>query len=397
MRKVLWITRHRPWPAIDGARRLTLSGLTSLGALGLDTTTLVIGPDAPAGRMATGEAKGVKTYHLRFMPQVGLREIARGLFLDLPINIAKHDSSHLVSTLPRAIAQTAWDLIVLDTFHLSTWLPGLRTMFPEPPVVLRQHNIEWRILEGHAEFQSDRLRRRFFRWQAGKLMRLELRTIPRFDACVCISDVECRLLRDLLPSQRLETISCSVDCARKPQPQDKRYDLCFVGRLDWYPNRQGLLWFLERVYPRLRQSLPAVSLAVIGMTSDFPTRRYESDRVRFTGVVDDLQRAVGSCKLFVNPIFYGGGMRIKTLDAMAMGIPVIATPKGTEALGVERGSHYIEAETEAEFTEAVTAAIRRPAAASAMADRAREFVCRRFGSEAITGAWKNLLDRLVRP
>jgi glycosyltransferase involved in cell wall biosynthesis len=396
VRQILWITRHCPWPPIDGARRLSLSGLTSLAALGLDTTTLVIAPDAPAGRMPIREATRSGIHHLAFIPRTGLREIMKGLFSDLPVNIAKHDSSHLAGALPRAIAETAWDLIVLDTFHLSTWLPSLRQTFPERPIILRQHNLEWRILQGHAGYQPDPARRMLLRWQARKLKRLELRTIPRFDACVCISDIENRLLRGLLPPQCLVTIPCSVDCSERFRPQEKRYDLCFVGRLDWYPNRQGLLWFLERVYPKLRQSLPAVSFAVIGMKGDFPTSRYETGQVRFTGVLDDIGPAVASCRLFVNPVFYGGGMRIKTLDAMAIGIPVVSTPKGVEALGVERGSHYIEAKTEAEFTDAITTAIRQPTVTDAVADRARAYVCRRFGSAAVTKGWKSLLDRLVR-
>ena len=399
MTRVLWITRKCPYPALDGFRRLTLSSLTALVSQGSRIKLIVIGQDDP-GRVvptAAGDIEDIE--HLRFEPTMGPREIARGTFSTYPANIAKHDSSALFGHLSDDALNGEYGMIVLDSFHLSTWLKAVRDRFPGSPVVLRQHNLEWRVVEGHAEHVGSPIKQALYRWQARKLKTLELKMIPQFDMCVSISDVERLELGREAPRARVMTIPCSIDTAGDTRAAGeqvpKAYDLCFIGRLDWYPNRHGLLWFLREVYPRVRQEHPDVTLAAIGMTADFPVSEFENENVTFTGIVEDSGEVLSSCRLFLNPVFYGGGVRIKTLDVMALGLPMVSTRKGVEATGAEPDTHFLPAETVEEFAQQTTRALSHPDEIKLMGDRARQHVSERFSPKVVSKAWGELLEQLA--
>jgi glycosyltransferase involved in cell wall biosynthesis len=278
---------------------------------------------------------------------------------------------------------------------LSTWLKALRDRFPGCPIVLRQHNLEWRVGEGHAEHVGNPLTRALLRWQAYKLKRLELKTIPAFDKCICISDLERLTLSHEVPQSKLVTIPCSVDCTAPGEPTPKEFDLCFIGRLDWYPNRHGLLWFLREVYPLVRKEHPDVTLVAIGMQATFPVSEFENQNVTFTGIVDDSRQVLSSCRLFLNPVFYGGGIRIKTLDVMALGLPMVSTWKGVEATGAEPDTDFLLAETREEFARKTAYALCHPAEIELMAGRARQHVSSRFSPEVVSKAWGELLARII--
>ncbi|MFH1313367.1 MAG: glycosyltransferase family 4 protein [Candidatus Eisenbacteria bacterium] len=393
---VLWITRKCPYPALDGFRRLTMSSLTALVSQGCDIKIVVVGPEVPRSVVPTsaGDIAGVE--HLHFEPTMGISQIAKGLLSAFPVNIAKHDSSALAGRLSQDVMDREYGIIVLDSFHLSSWLPALRNRFPGCPVVLRQHNLEWRVVEGHAEYVRNPVKRALIRWQARKLKSLELKTFPAFDMCVCISDVERQTVSREAPQSRVMTIPCSIDCALTARPPAAKFDLCFIGRLDWYPNRQGLLWFLREVYPLVRDEHPDVSLVIVGMKADFPVTEFANQNVTFTGVVDDYKQVLSSCRLFVNPVFYGGGIRIKALDVMALGLPLVSTWKGVEATGARPDTHFLLAETRKEFVEKTASALSHPAQLELMADRSMQHVCGRFSSEAVSSAWGEVLSHLIR-
>jgi glycosyltransferase involved in cell wall biosynthesis len=159
--------------------------------------------------------------------------------------------------------------------------------------------------------------------------------------------------------------------------------IAFLGNLGHPPNQDAIAWFDAEILPLLRAAHPDTVLDVLGPSADDALRARYQGRVRFLGFVPDLPSALSGYDVFVAPIRYGSGTRVKLLDAMACRIPVVTTAVGAEGLPVRDGEHLRLGETPAAFAGAVLELKRDPARGRALATAAQALVEARFRGPAI--------------
>jgi glycosyltransferase involved in cell wall biosynthesis len=131
--------------------------------------------------------------------------------------------------------------------------------------------------------------------------------------------------------------------------------LCFLGSMDWLPNIDGMEWFLSQVWPGLHQSHPDWKLKIIGRKPPpgLVAAHGGRDGVTFTGTVDDVRDHLKGCSAAIVPLRIGGGTRLKILELMASGIPVVSTTIGAEGLPLEHGRHFLQADEPVDLAAAV--------------------------------------------
>ena len=131
--------------------------------------------------------------------------------------------------------------------------------------------------------------------------------------------------------------------------------LAFVGDLSWLPNVDGVLWFYNRVWPRIKKASLPVKFYVIGRRPPEKIRKLskKDENIVVTGFVRDARPYVAKCSVYVVPLRIGGGMRLKILEAMAMERPVVATSVGAEGIMVTNRENIMLADGEADFAERV--------------------------------------------
>lgn len=172
-----------------------------------------------------------------------------------------------------------------------------------------------------------------------------------------------------------------------PRPADGRFRVLFVGNLSFAPNVTGLGRFLEHAWPSLLQAIPGAVLSVVGFS---PSPEVHALARRFGFALHADAPRLGphyrDCDVTIAPILFGSGTRIKILESMAFGRPVVSTPMGAEGLGLEHGRHLLLAETIPAFAEALTRLARDPALRSAIAAEAHAYQAARFGPEALAQA-----------
>jgi glycosyltransferase involved in cell wall biosynthesis len=210
---------------------------------------------------------------------------------------------------------------------------------------------------------------------------------------VAVSGLDAARLRDDFGVRNIDVVDNGVDTSFfRPQKCDRDpRRLLFLGSLDWRPNLDGAVQLLDQVLPAVRALEPQAQLWLVGRNppSWLVRRAREEPGVELHASVPDVRPYLASCGLMVVPLRIGGGSRLKILEALACGTPVVSTRIGAEGLCLEGGRHLTVVEAMENLAPALATAIRNPSAVQQQAQCGRQEVLRRYD-------WDVLADRLDR-
>jgi len=278
-----------------------------------------------------------------------------GLFSPYPRALAEQYVPEMAARLTNALARQPYDLVL--AFEIG---PGVTTAPYLLEVQSARRVIEdleismiWAKEQG-ARSLSARLRYSLT-WQKQRRYTREL--LRQVDGCVVPSDVERRLISDMVPDgPPLAVVPNGVDLERYRGDFGlvEMDALVFPGALTYEANFEAMRFFLGEVFPRIRQARPQATLYITGRTDGVDLRRLLlGDGVVLTGYLPDVRPRVARSAVCIAPLTLGGGTRIKILEAMALGTPVVATSKGAEGLEVRPGRDLLIADEPADFADAV--------------------------------------------
>jgi glycosyltransferase involved in cell wall biosynthesis len=171
------------------------------------------------------------------------------------------------------------------------------------------------------------------------------------------------------------------------------YELAFVGNMGYHPNVVAGRWLAERLLPILKSKHPGIRLLLAGARPARSIQALASPSVKVTGWVPDIRNAYQSGRLFVAPLFHGGGQQNKILEAMAMGLPCVTTSHVNEAIGGRHRKELLIADHEEAFSSQVTFLLDNPEVAASIGRRARSFVEERFSWEAANQQLSRVIDQ----
>jgi glycosyltransferase involved in cell wall biosynthesis len=246
------------------------------------------------------------------------------------------------------------------------------------PVVLFEHNVEYQIWQRLAALERRPWIRPILELEWRKLRAREADACRRADLTIAVSADDRRRLERLAPGINAASIPTGVDtCYFTPQPHLQRpAHLVFSGSMDWHPNEDAVLYFMESILPAIRAQVPETTFTVVGRN---PTDRLReaADRiggVTVTGTVNDVRPFIAEGAVYVVPLRAGGGTRLKIFEAFAMARPVVSTTVGAEGLGIEPGLHYTRVDEPREFASAVVSLLRDPARRAQLGGAGRHLV-----------------------
>jgi len=232
-----------------------------------------------------------------------------------------------------------FDVVIASTEMMAVYAQQAP---PATARVLEEHNAmsRWAYERYMQTGNPVQRARRWVSWR--KSRRHEARLFPRFDLITMVSEADRRAALHVVDGHRVrvEVVPNGVDCIHN-QPSltaPRPGALVYNGSLTYSANYDAVQWFLAEIYPRIKEHRPDVSLAVTGSTKGVDTAALAlDDSVTLTGYVEDVRIPVAEAAACVIPIRQGGGTRLKILEAMALGTPVVATRKGAEGLEVVDG------------------------------------------------------------
>lgn len=232
-------------------------------------------------------------------------------------------------------------------------------------------------------------------WQ--KAHRYESSMLRLFDVATVAWRGEVESLQEMAAGRRrrVHVIPNGVDCAlNQPDRLQRRPNtLVFNGSLAYRANYDAMRWFLAEVHPLIKMQQPAVSLTITGALEGVDLDGLALDEsVHLAGYVADVRSPVAEATAAIAPIRQGGGTRLKILEAMALGTPVVATTKGAEGLEVKTGEHLLLADTPQAFAQAVLTLLDDPELRRRLAENARRLVEANYDWPAIGQRFATLVE-----
>jgi len=288
----------------------------------------------------------------------------------VPHDFARGVSPELTATVARLAADPA-TRVIADGPTEAAALAGLAR---RRPVIYNAHNLESAYrheLAASAGLGSPRRLRRF-----------ERGVLARAAEAWMVSEADLAAARELSPSATLRLVPNVVDVAAiaPVTPDRAARRALFVGNFTYEPNRTGLDFLLAQVMPRVWERLPDARLRLVGAGLDAPPS--SDPRVETLGFVEDLADAYANVSAAVVPLLQGGGTPLKFVEALAYGLPVVATPRAAAGLAVADGVDCLLAQDADAFAGALARVLRDGDAG--LGARGRALAAERYSIEALS-------------
>lgn len=310
---------------------------------------------------------------------------------------ARQQMEHLLGDLVRRAATEGepFDLVHADQIVMAPFALGLKL-----PRLLDLHQLPWIDLEGRLDACSV-LERGLTQYRIAALQRATARIAAGFDAITVVSDDDRRALQALLPQRHdISVIPIAVDPQRAvPIARDPEAQAILSLTALWRAtNAEGVRWFARDVYPLVRRQAPACRLDICGAepSPEIAALAGSDPTIRVTGHIDDPQPFIQAAGCLIVPLRSGGGMRVAILEALARGIPVVATSIGCADLDLQPGEHLLVADTPSDFADAVGLLLREPDLGRRLAEAGRRQVMERYAWPIVCPAIDAIYTRMAQ-
>jgi glycosyltransferase involved in cell wall biosynthesis len=288
-------------------------------------------------------------------------------------------SRKLQQSLNDLCAREPFDLIQLESSLLCTF-----SLPEDVPVVVDEHNIEYEVFERVQAVERTRLRRWFNRLEQERFRRFEQHSWNHVSGCIVTSERERVIVRAHAPQTPTAVVPNGVDLdyfrpsAREPEPQT----LVFNGLLQYRPNLDAAYHLVAEIWPLVLLRTPGARLTIVGRGDATDLRRLERPSVTVTGEVPDIRPYLERAAVVAVPIRMGGGSRLKVVEGLALGKPMVSTTLGCEGVSVSPNEHLVIADSATTFADAVVRLFESPRRARELGLAGRALMQREYSWDA---------------
>ncbi|GAB4207664.1 MAG: glycosyltransferase family 4 protein [Roseiflexaceae bacterium] len=399
---ILLLTQVVPFPPDSGPKIKTYYLLRHL--VTRHRVTLVTFTRNAAEEQAADSLRGlcaaVHTVPLTRSRPRDVLALGRSLLSGRPLLIERDDDQGMRRLLDRLLREEAaagrpFDLVHADQLNMAQFADPLPL-----PRLLDQHNAVWTIVI--RMLLQERGPKRLLLEREWRLLRhYEGDVCRRFEAVTTVSAEDRRALEEAIGQPReMPVIPIAIDVdGQPPVPREPgARGILSMATMMWPPNVDGVLWFARSIYPRIRQAAPDAPFYVVGQRPVPEVRALPEEQpgIDVTGYVPDTTPYIARSACLIVPLRSGGGMRVKILEALARGIPIVSTTIGYEGIDLVPGEHLLVADTPEEFAAAVLRLLDDPALGARIAAAGRQRALERYDWRAVCPAMDEVYDEIIR-
>jgi glycosyltransferase involved in cell wall biosynthesis len=323
--------------------------------------------------------------------------------------------------LAQLLDEQEFDVVQIESIHLMSYLPIFRAAANPPKVICDWHNIESELMRRYSEREATFLRRAYARKTVRQLNAVEKQATRDFDGHIVVSQRDREQLLKLNPAASICVIENGVDSdyysdsqiekahaswiasqERKAAVGDsiqspiKPNRIVFVGSMDYHANIEGIVAFAREVWPAFHQHHPHLVFTIVGRDPAAEVRQLAAIAgVEVTGTVADVRPYYREALAAIVPLRVGGGSRLKILEAMAAGVPVVSTALGAEGLEVEHGENILVADINMQFLDTITRVVENQELRRQLGEAGRALVASRYDWEMLGTSLFKIYENLL--
>jgi glycosyltransferase involved in cell wall biosynthesis len=396
--RVLWTMPYLPWPITSGGKARQFHLIERMAARG-HAITLLVQSKTPADE-AVHRALAPLLEQLIVLPRRPLKHpltLWHAATSRMPLLSSVNAYAPALSQRFEALLdQGHWDVVQIEhSYGFAPFEAALARR--QQPFVLTEHNVESTL--GAATYGKwpgwARPLARYDQWRAE---RWEHQVLHQASAIVAVTEADAQALARISGGRPTHVVPNGVDTRGFAQvsPNPQACSVLFVGNFEYAPNVDALQWALTEIFPRLWQQVPQARFVVCGHALDGTWKeRFTDPRIEWRGYVEHLPTVQAACSVFVAPLRFGGGSKLKVLEAMAASLPLVSTAEGLSGLDAQPGRHALVADTAQAQADALARLLLNPDDAQALGQAARQMVTDRFDWDASAQALESVYGQIA--
>ncbi|SLL33522.1 glycosyltransferase [Mycobacteroides abscessus subsp. abscessus] len=356
MRKVLFITNLLPYPLDNGGKIKSYNIISALSKLyEIDLICFANSKSdlkySDSLKDITNDTKIVVKTIVRSSSKLSfIKEYLKSLFSFLPYSINKFWNKEFENHIVDYLNKNSYDFIYVDHLPMMIYYK----LFKSKKIILDQHNVENLIFKRIVDVEKKGIKRFVLNYEYLKLRKFEMFSMNKVSHIISLSEEDKKEFVNLgISPDKLSVLPIHIEVSKKynvKEITEGKIRLLFLGSMSWYPNQNGLKWFMEEVWNKLDKDI--YEIYIVGSNPPNLITNYHNDKNVFvTGYVDNVDKYIELCDISIVPLFIGSGQRVKIIESFAKGIPVISTGIGAEGLIWENGKDLLIANTAQEFIE----------------------------------------------
>ncbi|VAV85704.1 Glycosyl transferase, group 1 [hydrothermal vent metagenome] len=381
---ILFLTHMLPYPPTDGARIRSFNLLKTLARH--HEVSLVSFISETTRQEDIEELRGfVHDLQTVFRPQkYAVKDLLRGVCTSEPFTIINYRSGEMAEVVGRKLDEGI-DAVHCEHLNMAQYAPTGRGL----KRIIDMHNVESEIMRRYGEKASDPLKAIYSKMTAKKLARYEREVLGGFDLCTAVSVRDADHMRAFCSNTVVVDNGVDLDTFTRRKNTVNEPRLVYTGWMKYHANNDAAKFFCAEILPVIKKDMPEVTVDIVGKEpSDEVLKLGEINGVNVTGAVPDIRPFINGAAVYIVPLRVGGGTRLKILEAMATGIPIVSTSVGCEGIGLTDGEDILIADTPEEFARQTLRLLGDGSLRERLAVKARKLVEERF-------SWKMIGEKLL--
>ena len=395
--KVLQLTHKPPVPGIDGGC-LAMHQITSC-LLDASIEVKVLSIATPKHPVVLTEEFIQYKENTRFESvfvntKVKLYKAISSLLRRTSLQAARFFSKEMIQKLEAIFSLEKFDVVILESIFVGSYIETIRK-HSQARILLRVHNIEYLIWERLAKQAKNPLKKSAYNYLAKSLKRFELSLFNKIDGYMPITEVDHLFFKEKFPALSSKVIPFAINLSAYPIQNhiidENNISFFHIGSMNWQSNIEGMTWFLENVWKKVAEN-PNITLVLAGKGNKAVFGNKNLKNVQIFDFVESAQQFINEHDIMIVPLLSGSGMRIKIMEGMALGKPIITTSIGAEGIEITDKENIFIANTPEEMAETIIFCANHIEMCKETGKNARNLIENRYAQEIVAKALLKIIN-----
>lgn len=353
--RILQLCNKAPWPANDGSSIAITTMAEGLADNGVEVHLMPINTKKhfKPEENIPAEFKQKTHYHSIFQ---NTDTTAIGAVLNLLTSdsyfVSRFFFEEYKTTLIKKLKELPFDAVIIDGVFMASYIPIIR-QYSKAKILLRTHNVEHQIWDRHLAQEKSSIKKTYLTLQNKRLKRFELKAFAEADSIVTITDEDKKNIASLIPNKPIITCLTGINLNSYTIANQVKHPntLFHFASMDWMPNIEAVDWLMEKVWPLVIQQQPKAKLVLAGRGMPERFKKLASDTVTIIDNVPNSAEFYHDYGIMLVPLWSGSGLRIKLVEGLAYGKPIITTTIGAEGINYKKNQDLMIADSEKTFAD----------------------------------------------